>query len=159
NRIGKVLIPTQPVQWQVGAPDIGGLYNNVVSFFNIQNLTGGVGSDIFQFITTGGIHPSLSGKLAGGIVAAPLGDSQAPGVTVPRTGPGTAHGSMGTAGNIGGGFDNIDTIINNTGANVVIDDSANTLPTTWTITASGVTRQVQGQSAVTTDLSNPTFFS
>jgi hypothetical protein len=159
DNIGQIPIPSQAVQWQIGGPDTGSLYNNSVGFNNVQNLTGGLGGDTFQFLSTAQGPASLSGKLTGGLSPATLDESQDPGATVTPAGAGTVHGSKGTATNIGGGFDNIDTIINNTGANVVIDDSANTLPTTWTITASGVTRQVHGQSAVTTDLSNPTFFS
>jgi streptogramin lyase len=159
NNIGEIPISTQPAQWQVDGSNVGGLYHNAVRFTDIQNLTGGLGGDTFQFLSTAQSPAVLSGKLTGGLSPATLDESQDPGVTVTPAGAGTVHGSKGTATNILGGFDNIDTIINNTGANVVIDDSANTLPTTWTITASGVTRQVQGQSAVTTDLSNPTFFS
>jgi streptogramin lyase len=134
QQIGEIIIPKQTAVWQITGTDKGQLYSNV-AFDSIQNLNGGLGGDTFGFLA----GSSLSGKLTGGFPTATLDESQNPGASVTPTGAGTLHGQKGTATNILGGFDNIDTIFSNTGSVVVFDDSNDPNPTTWTITPTTVT--------------------
>jgi streptogramin lyase len=145
SQIGEIIIPKQTALWQITGPDQGQLYSNV-TFNSIQNLNGGLGGDSFAFQA----FSSLSGKLTGGFPTATLDESQSTGVQVNSDGAnsGTLHGQKGTATNIGGGFDNIDSIVNPSASpDLKFDDTSNTLPTTWTLTSTSVTRQVQGQPA------------
>jgi streptogramin lyase len=140
NDIGLVPIPTQPSPWQINSPNAGRLYNNVY-FAGVQNLSGGLGGDNFQFQRVLGYAGSLSGALTGGFSTSGLDYSQYSGVPVSVTGTGTFHGFKGTAGNIAGGFDNIDFI---KGGVRQINDQTSTVPTTWIITSSGVSKLVAG---------------
>jgi hypothetical protein len=155
NKIGTVFL--QPALWQITGPDSGTLYNNV-TFAHMENLVGGdVGANDFRFAATSTSSGSISGAVQGTYFGRDtLDESRLANVQVSVTGPGTFHGFKGTATNIGNGFDNIDTFVTAAQSAMKFDDRANTLPTTWTVTSSSVTRQVQGQLAETFPYSNIT---
>ncbi|MBI2927688.1 MAG: PxKF domain-containing protein [Verrucomicrobia bacterium] len=79
-----------------------------LGFSNIENLTGRTSDDLFVFANGAGV----SGQIDGGIGSDTLDWSQfiAP-PTVNTTGAGTLDGSRGTASNLGGGFDNIESLL------------------------------------------------
>lgn len=153
DQIGEFFIPQQQSVWRVTGPD-SGLVDNNVAFQSMQNLTGGdAGADVFLFITGETQTGSLSGALTGGLGNETLDFSRvAGGVQYSVTGRGTAHGAKGTASVIGSGFDNIDLIVMQGATGIKIDDTANTAPTIWSITSTGVTRQVEGQMPTTIGL-------
>jgi hypothetical protein len=115
--------PNQDNAWNISAPDAGTLDKGKgqgIVFSGIQNLIGGSGNDDFVF------QPSatLSGHLDGGLGTDNLDfSSYAQAVALAITQHGTQDGVQGTAGLksnnapiIGSGFDNIDSLIGDTGA-------------------------------------------
>jgi streptogramin lyase len=140
NDMGEIPITMQPALWQINSPDAGRLYNNIF-FTGMPNLTGGLGGDTFQFQKGDGYTGSLSGFLTGGSMPATLDYSQYSGAQIRLAGLGTLHGFKGIGTGIGYFFDNIDRV---NGAAFKLDDQANTAPTIWTITSSGITEQVGG---------------
>jgi streptogramin lyase len=153
DAIGKVALPKGSGSWQINGADKGQLYSNI-TFDSVQNLAGGLGGDTFSFLT----GSSVSGAITGGLPTATLDFSQdSDPITLGPTMPGSVHGRQGTATPvIGNGFDNIDLIASHAAAGLKIDDTSNGMPTTWTVTASSVTRQVQGQTATTINFGNAT---
>jgi streptogramin lyase len=166
NQIGTVLVQggrSEP--WLITAQDQGTLYGNV-NFSSMQNLAGGSNADTYAMIANG----SLSGTITGGTGFETLDYTQYQGQAgIQLTGPGSLHGSQGTAANVSAGFDNIDLIANGTSSSIKFDDSSNTAPTTWTLasaegghatsgvlTSISLTRQVQGQTTITVALTGPT---
>jgi Ca2+-binding RTX toxin-like protein len=107
--------PNVTTTWTISGVNSGKVGN--VSFSNFQNLTGGAGSDLFNFTTS---TASLSGAINGGgtnnnntISYATLGSSYL--VTATLT-----SNTTGSATSIGGGFSNINYLIGSA-------DTANTL--------------------------------
>jgi hypothetical protein len=96
----------RPNTWNIKANNAGKL--NGLTFSSIENLTGGAGDDLFM-ISDGA---AISGMIDGSSGADTLDWRQSlmpPTISV--TGTGTIDGSAGTASNIGGGFDNIETLL------------------------------------------------
>ncbi len=113
-----VIAPNGPNSWQITGPGSGTL-DGVVSFSSIQNLTGGTGTDGFQFQPAG----SIPGNLDGGGGGDTLDDSA-------LAGPITVNLQTDTAPGIGGTFSNISNLVGSQGSDTLV--GADT-PSVWTI--------------------------
>ena len=103
------LIGTNVAQsWNITGPGSGNMPGAANSFINVESLLGGTAADTFTFGAAGSLALTLDGNL--GIDS--LDNSAIPASTITPTGPGTQDGIMGTATGIGGGFDNINLIVN-----------------------------------------------